>query len=73
MAPAWPLTAIDASADTYLDYNMRVHRNTGIGNILNLCAVSLPCGLTSKGLPIGLMIYAKPFCENMALRVAHAY
>ena len=57
----------------YLDHNMRFHRNTGIGNILNLCGVSLPCGFTSGGLPIGLMIYAKPFCEDMALRVAYAY
>ena len=73
MAPAWPLSVVDATADAYLDYNWRVHRNTGIGNILNLCAVSLPCGFTSKGLPIGLMVYAKPFCENMALRVSYAY
>ena len=73
MAPARPLAAIDASSETYLDYNMRVHRNTGIGNILNLCAVSVPCGFTSAGLPIGLMIYAKPFQEDMALRVAYAY
>jgi aspartyl-tRNA(Asn)/glutamyl-tRNA(Gln) amidotransferase subunit A len=73
MAPARPLAAIDASAETYVDYNMRVHRNTGIGNILNLCAVSVPCGFTSEGLPIGLMIYAKPFQEDMALRVAYAY
>ena len=73
MAPAWPLAEIDASSETYLDYNMRVHRNTGIGNILNLCAVSVPCGFTSGGLPIGLMIYAKPFHEDMALRVAYAY
>jgi aspartyl-tRNA(Asn)/glutamyl-tRNA(Gln) amidotransferase subunit A len=73
MAPARPLAAIDASAETYLDYNMRVHRNTGIGNILDLCAVSVPCGFTSAGLPIGLMIYAKPFQEDMALRVAYAY
>lgn len=73
MAPALPLATIDASSDTYLDYNMRVHRNTGIGNILNLCGVSVPCGFTSRGLPIGLMIYAKPFSEDMALRVAHAY
>ncbi|MBI3530710.1 MAG: amidase [Betaproteobacteria bacterium] len=73
MAPARPLAAIDASSETYLDYNMRVHRNTGIGNILNLCAVSVPCGFTSNGLPIGLMIYAKPFQEDMALRVAYAY
>ena len=73
MAPARPLAAIDASSEAYLDYNKRVHRNTGIGNLLNLCAVSLPCGLTSEGLPIGLMIYAKPFQEDMALRVAYAY
>jgi aspartyl-tRNA(Asn)/glutamyl-tRNA(Gln) amidotransferase subunit A len=35
--------------------------------------VSLPCGFTSKGLPIGLQVYAKPFDEAIALRVAHAY
>jgi aspartyl-tRNA(Asn)/glutamyl-tRNA(Gln) amidotransferase subunit A len=73
MAPALPLDAFDTSFEVYLDYNMRVHRNTGIGNILNLCAVSVPCGFTSAGLPIGLMIYAKPFDEDMALRVAYAY
>ena len=73
MAPAWPLARIDATAESYLDYNKRVHRNTGIGNLLNLCAVSVPCGFTSEGLPIGLMIYAKPFHEDMALRVAYAY
>ncbi|HEX7812720.1 MAG TPA: amidase [Burkholderiales bacterium] len=73
MSPAWPLTKIDAGSESYLDYNMRVHRNTGIGNILNLCAVSVPCGFTSEGLPIGLQIYAKPFHEDMALRVAYAY
>jgi aspartyl-tRNA(Asn)/glutamyl-tRNA(Gln) amidotransferase subunit A len=73
MAVARPLNEIDASTETYLDYNMRVHRNTGIGNLLNLCGVSLPCGFTSAGMPIGLMIYAKPFAEDMALRVAYAY
>ena len=73
MAPALPLDAFDTSFEAYLEYNMKVHRNTGIGNILNLCAVSVPCGFTSAGLPIGLMIYAKPFEEDMALRVAYAY
>jgi aspartyl-tRNA(Asn)/glutamyl-tRNA(Gln) amidotransferase subunit A len=73
MAPARPLETIDSSFETYLDYNMRVHRNTGLGNILDLCGISVPCGFTSGGLPIGLMIYAKPFEEDMALRVAYAY
>jgi aspartyl-tRNA(Asn)/glutamyl-tRNA(Gln) amidotransferase subunit A len=73
MAAARPLAAIDTSFETYMDYNLRVHRNCGLGNILDLCAVSVPCGFTSEGLPIGLMIYAKPFAEDVALRVAYAY
>jgi aspartyl-tRNA(Asn)/glutamyl-tRNA(Gln) amidotransferase subunit A len=73
MVAARPLAAIDVSFETYLDYNLKYHRNCGVGNILNLCAVSVPCGFTSEGLPIGLMIYAKPFEEDMALRVAYAY
>jgi aspartyl-tRNA(Asn)/glutamyl-tRNA(Gln) amidotransferase subunit A len=73
MSTARPLAAFDTSFETYLDYNVRVHRNCGVGNILNLCAVSVPCGFTAEGLPIGLMVYAKPFHEAMALRVAYAY
>jgi aspartyl-tRNA(Asn)/glutamyl-tRNA(Gln) amidotransferase subunit A len=73
MAPARPLAAITVDFETYLAYNLKVHRNTGLGNILDLCGVSVPCGFTSEGLPIGLMIYAKPFAEDMALRVAYAY
>lgn len=73
MAPAHPLEVVDATNETYMDYNTKVHRNTGLGNILDLCGVSLPCGFTSKGLPIGLQVYAKPFDEAIALRVAHAY
>jgi aspartyl-tRNA(Asn)/glutamyl-tRNA(Gln) amidotransferase subunit A len=73
LIPPRPIAAIDASAETYGDANVRYLRNTAIGNILDLCAVVLPCGVTRDGLPIGLMIYAKPFDEAMALRVARAY
>ena len=73
MSAARPLAAIDASNETYLDYNLKVHRNCGLGNVLNFCGVSVPCGFTADGLPIGLMVYAKPFAEDMALRVAYAY
>lgn len=71
--PAAPLDLVDRSLDTYYAYNARYLRNTFIGNILNLCAVSIPCGFTLQGLPIGLMIYAKPFEEALALRIARAY
>ena len=71
--PPRPLASIDASPESYADANMRYLRNTAVGNVLALCAVVLPCGFTREGLPIGLMVYAKPFDEAVALRVARAY
>jgi aspartyl-tRNA(Asn)/glutamyl-tRNA(Gln) amidotransferase subunit A len=73
MIPPRPLAVIDATRESYSDYNGRYLRNTSIGNILNWCGISLPCGFTRDDLPIGLMVYAKPFQEEMALRVAYAY
>jgi aspartyl-tRNA(Asn)/glutamyl-tRNA(Gln) amidotransferase subunit A len=73
MIPPRPIAAIDASIESYTDANLRYLRNPALGNILALSAVVLPCGLTREGLPIGLMVYAKPFAEAMALRVAWAY
>jgi aspartyl-tRNA(Asn)/glutamyl-tRNA(Gln) amidotransferase subunit A len=73
MQPARPLAVADQTRETYTEHNGRYLRNTSIGNQLNLCAVSVPCGLTREGLPLGLMIYARPFQEDMALRVAWAY
>jgi aspartyl-tRNA(Asn)/glutamyl-tRNA(Gln) amidotransferase subunit A len=71
--PPRPVAELDASLEAYGDANGRYLRNTALGNILNLCAVALPCGFTTDGLPLGLMIYAKPFDEASALRVAWAY
>jgi len=41
-------------------------------NMAGVPAISLPCGL-SEGLPVGLQIIAKPFAEDVLLRVAYAY
>jgi aspartyl-tRNA(Asn)/glutamyl-tRNA(Gln) amidotransferase subunit A len=71
--PAAPLAEIDRTRESYAQWNGRSLRNTAVGNILNLCGVSLPCGFTRTGLPIGLMVYGKPFQEDVALRVARAY
>ncbi len=73
MSPPRPIAAIDATNESYMDANGRYLRNTSLGNVLALCATVLPCGFTHEGLPIGLMIYAKPFDEATALRVAWAY
>ena len=42
-------------------------------NLAGIPAISLPCGFSKSGLPIGLQILAKPFNEEMLFRVAHNY
>ncbi len=42
-------------------------------NITRLPALSLPCGLPSANLPVGLRIAGRPFDEATVLRVGHAY
>jgi len=42
-------------------------------NLAGLPAISIPCGFTNAGLPIGLQLIGKPFEEATLLRVAHAY
>jgi aspartyl-tRNA(Asn)/glutamyl-tRNA(Gln) amidotransferase subunit A len=71
--PALPTAEIDADMKTYSARNLSYLRNTAIGNVLNMCGLSVPCGFTQQGLPIGLMIYAKPFQENVVLRAGYAF
>jgi aspartyl-tRNA(Asn)/glutamyl-tRNA(Gln) amidotransferase subunit A len=73
MIPALPVDVLDASMEVYTERNLQYLRNTVIGNVLNLCALSVPCGFTSQGLPIGLMIYGKPFQEDIVLRIGYAF
>ncbi|MDP3937949.1 MAG: Asp-tRNA(Asn)/Glu-tRNA(Gln) amidotransferase subunit GatA [Deltaproteobacteria bacterium] len=42
-------------------------------NLAGIPGLSLPCGFTREGLPIGLQILARPLAEGTILRVAHAY
>lgn len=42
-------------------------------NVTGLPALSVCCGFTSSGLPIGMQIVAGPFQERLVLQVAHAY
>lgn len=42
-------------------------------NLAGIPAISLPCGFTRKGLPVGLQILAKPFAEESLFSLAYAY
>ena len=46
---------------------------TGPFNLANVPAISVPCGFTESGLPLGLQIVGKPFDEETLFRAAHAY
>ena len=51
----------------------RLTQNTRIFNLLGLPAISVPCGFTKEGLPVGLQIVGGWWAEAEVLRVAHAY
>jgi aspartyl-tRNA(Asn)/glutamyl-tRNA(Gln) amidotransferase subunit A len=42
-------------------------------NLAGLPAISVPCGLSKAGLPIGLQVIGRAFEEETLLRAAHAY
>ncbi len=42
-------------------------------NLAGTCAMSLPCGLSEEGLPIGVQLIGKPFEEAELLQAAYAY
>ncbi len=51
----------------------RVPSFTGPYNLTGMPAISVSCGFTAAGLPIGLQIAGKPFDEAGVLRAADAY
>lgn len=46
---------------------------TATANLAGICGISVPCGKSSDGLPIGLQILGPEFREENILRVGHAY
>ncbi len=53
--------------------NPRIVSNCTPFNIMGLPAVSIPCGFSKSGLPIGLMIAGPTFSEGKVLALAQAY
>lgn len=71
--PTLAETDIDSGRPGAIEAFTNCSINTRAINYLGLPSVSAPCGLDQRGLPIGLMIQARPFGEARALRVADAY
>jgi aspartyl-tRNA(Asn)/glutamyl-tRNA(Gln) amidotransferase subunit A len=79
LAPVAPITAprigessvkIAGEEETVRSALIRMNRPA---NFTGLPAISLPCGLSAKGLPIGLQIIGRAFGEAELLQVARAF
>jgi aspartyl-tRNA(Asn)/glutamyl-tRNA(Gln) amidotransferase subunit A len=46
--------------------------NTVTASLAGICGISVPCGTSAEGLPIGAQILGKAFDEATVLRAAHA-
>jgi aspartyl-tRNA(Asn)/glutamyl-tRNA(Gln) amidotransferase subunit A len=42
-------------------------------NIAGVPSMAIPCGFDSEGLPVGMQLIGKPFCEAEILAAAKAY
>jgi len=66
--PAPPIEGPDAVEQAHL-----LTRYTAPFNLTGLPAVSIPCGFSTKRLPIGLQIVGKHWAESQVLRAAFAF
>ncbi len=59
--------------DTLRPQELMMLRNTRPFNVWGIPTISVPCGFTRDGLPIGLQLAAAPWREDVVLQAAYAY
>ncbi len=73
LLPTTPIPAPPIQGAEALELARQLTRYTAPFNLSGLPAISLPCGFTDEGLPIGLQIVAAHWNEARLLRAASAY
>ncbi len=78
VTPTTPMAApaiadLKANPDALRPAELKLLRNTRPFNVWGLPAISVPCGFTQSGLPIGMQIAGPHWREDLVLRLAHAY
>ncbi len=71
--PAPAIAELKQNPDLLRPREMLLLRNTRPANVWGLPAISVPCGFTSAGLPIGLQIIGPHWREDAVLQLAYAY
>ena len=59
--------------DTVMGSTPALTQYTRAFNLNGFPAITVPCGFSDDGLPIGLQLAGRPFDEETVLRAAHAY
>jgi len=71
--PAAAIEELQQDLDLLRPHELLLLRNTRPVNVWGLPAISIPCGFTTAGLPIGLQIIGPHWKEEGVLRLAYAY
>ncbi len=71
--PPFPITDLTADLDTARAKELAMLHNTRVLNLPGLPTISVPCGFTGSGLPIGMQISGRPGDEATVCRLVHAY
>jgi aspartyl-tRNA(Asn)/glutamyl-tRNA(Gln) amidotransferase subunit A len=71
VTPATPI--VPPRVDDFVGTHQDTSRLTRIANVAGLPALTVPCGFTPAGLPIGMQLMGRAWSEADLLRVAHAY
>jgi aspartyl-tRNA(Asn)/glutamyl-tRNA(Gln) amidotransferase subunit A len=67
-----PVSDVVEDLEEYVRVNVTTLRPTCPVNLLQLCAVSIPVGLDTTGMPVGLQLVARGGDDELLLGVAWA-
>ena len=73
LLPTTPITAPVLEGENALERARQLTRFTAPFNLTGLPALTIPCGFTSEGLPIGLQIVSRAWNEAGVLRTGYAF
>jgi aspartyl-tRNA(Asn)/glutamyl-tRNA(Gln) amidotransferase subunit A len=71
--PAAVIDELKQDPELLRPHELLLLRNTRPVNVWGLPAISIPCGFTTAGLPIGLQIIGPQWREDRVLQLAYAY
>ncbi|UIK04157.1 amidase [Neorhizobium galegae] len=68
-----PIAPLERDDELFFATNGKTLRNTGFGNFLDWCGVSIPCGSGDAGMPVGFLLSANANCDETLLQAAMAH